>query len=653
MKVSEVYGPAPPDPPALATALELLAVGLWPIPITSPDDPRAGSPGKQPIGLEWGRNRHTRETLRTAWRTHPKAGVGLKLGKEAGVIDVEVDDPAVGEETLVDLFGGEVVETRGWTSTRGEHRLFRWDDRLARYGKPIIKLPGVEVRVGALEVDGKQFQSVCPPSADAAGVPRRWNEFHAVAPLPDSFFAALDRLASDAERARPAPATIPFRGPSDAIRSRYGLAALEREVAALEAEPEGGRNDRLNVAAFRLGQLVGSGCLDRDLVEPVLRQSALAAGLGEREVDATIRSGMDAGQVEPRDVDHLGRDASPRPAAAKYTPPGDDEPDPAPEDRDATAADLLEADVTIRWVWEGWFPLGVLTILASEPGVGKTRFCADLLRRINQKLPWPDGSENLLPAGSKVLWVPADNQHSEIGSFPAAFGFDPDALVLNAPVSSMYGGTMLDAPEDLRDFEARIKRVRPVFVFVDTSLNATDRSAHKPEDAKAFFKPLQEIAARTQTSIVCVTHLNAGGKPLGRRITGQGRVVIQLEMPDPEGQPGRRRLHVVKSHSLFPPPLGVTMGASGNDYDDAPPAAPEDAPARKGGPPSLIAECLEWLVDYLDDGEPRRVSDIRTASDRAGFDAKTLYVAKDRAEIREFMIERYKWWQLTTGEAPF
>lgn len=314
---------------------------------------------------------------------------------------------------------------------------------------------------------------------------------------------------------------------------------------------------------------------------------------------------------------------------------------PQPADGDATAADLVRINATIRWQWASWIPLGVLTILASEPGIGKTRLCADLLRRIYLGMPWPDGAPASLPAGATALWVAADNQHPELGTLPTEFGFPLEALYLNACKSNPFGGTMLDDVEDLKIFEARIKRLRPGLVFVDTSLNATDRSSHKPEDAKAFFVPLQQIAARMQTAIVCVTHLNAAGKPLGRRIEGQGRVVIMLERPDPDGQPKRRKLYVRKSNTLYPPALGVTMGDAGNTYDTNPPTEPETVEA---GPQRISAldRCLEWLLRELEGG-PKMLGVIRKACDDAGFAPKTFYAAKARLKLSEFKSEGRTW----------
>lgn len=182
----------------LETALELLASGFWPVPITANDDPNTLSPGKAPIGHAWGVERHTPESLRAVFEGYLplRAGVGLKLGPEAGVVDFEVEDREAGQASLLRLFGGELPETLGWDSTRGGHHLFRWDDQLKRYGKAIVKhrdLPGVELRLG-YHPDGKQYQSVCPPSPSAAGKAREWNGFTTVLPVPDSVYEVLDDL---------------------------------------------------------------------------------------------------------------------------------------------------------------------------------------------------------------------------------------------------------------------------------------------------------------------------------------------------------------------------------------------------------------------------------------------------------------------------
>lgn len=182
----------------LETALDLLTRGLWPIPITAIDDPNTVSPGKAPLGKAWGIERHTARSLREAFQRYQplEAGVGLKLGPEGGVIDIDVDEPDRAGPALARLFDGIVPPTLGWSSTRGHHWLFRWNGRLKTYGKAIIKnhpdYPGLELRLG-YHPNEQQYQSVCPPSIGTNGRPREWTGGPDIAELPECFFADLDR----------------------------------------------------------------------------------------------------------------------------------------------------------------------------------------------------------------------------------------------------------------------------------------------------------------------------------------------------------------------------------------------------------------------------------------------------------------------------
>ncbi|MCP4002648.1 MAG: hypothetical protein GY725_00495 [bacterium] len=87
---------------------------------------------------------------------------------------------------------------------------------------------------------------------------------------------------------------------------RYAQAALEAEVAAAREATEGARNETLNTSAFSLGQLVGGGILTRQLIETDLLRASEDNGLvtddGLDSVEATIRSGLDAGILEPRTI---------------------------------------------------------------------------------------------------------------------------------------------------------------------------------------------------------------------------------------------------------------------------------------------------------------------------------------------------------------
>lgn len=274
---------------ALPTALWMIRAGLWPVPIVSRQ--------KRPIGKAWGAAYPTRDKLLSTFERHHGAGVGTALGPAAGLVDFEID----AEEEAVALLGRiELPETLGWKSARGEHRLFLWDKRLdGLLGSTVAHFDGAELRAGR---DGKQLVSVCPPSVGDNRRCRRWNGVWEVAPLPESLLKELDRRRAQPIRQETLSGFNSREGTDRAGTSRYGEAALRYESKAVRTAREGTRNVTLNRAAFCLGQLVAAGVLSEENVEVELTEAALSAGLGEREIAATFKSGLKAGMLRPRQV---------------------------------------------------------------------------------------------------------------------------------------------------------------------------------------------------------------------------------------------------------------------------------------------------------------------------------------------------------------
>ena len=75
----------------------------------------------------------------------------------------------------------------------------------------------------------------------------------------------------------------------------YARSVLNGELAYLREAKVGERNYRLNRAAFRLGQLLATGSLDRGKVETRLTKCALATGLVLAEIEPVIQSALSAG----------------------------------------------------------------------------------------------------------------------------------------------------------------------------------------------------------------------------------------------------------------------------------------------------------------------------------------------------------------------
>jgi hypothetical protein len=195
------------------------------------------------------------------------------------------------DELAVLLSATRVVRTprRGW------HLYYRQPDEAignsASKIAPLIDIRGlggyVLIEPGATDDGAYRLLTDLPP-----------------APLPAFLRAAITAAAS-----LPAPPSRPLRQRGQwasrphlrlVPRPGYGSAALRDEATKVAAAANGERNHTLNVAAFRLGQLVTAGHLDEDEVRNELTTAGRTAGLGGRETERTIRSGLNGGVEKPR-----------------------------------------------------------------------------------------------------------------------------------------------------------------------------------------------------------------------------------------------------------------------------------------------------------------------------------------------------------------
>ncbi len=280
----------------LLAALAYAAAG-WPVlPVHTParyggcSCGRAGcrKPGKHPRTARGLLDATTEAaTIAAWWSRWPRANVGVRTGALV-VLDV---DGREGAQSLAAIEAAHVglPATRRVRTARGEHIYFY-------AAAQEVNCSAAQLGVG-LDVRGRGGYVIAPPSLHANGSRYSWNQTRDVASLPAWLAALLADARPEHERAR-LPSSV-VTAP-DARGARYLRAALAGEVAAVARAPVGARNDVLNRAAFRLGQIVGAGLGSSEQVVEPLMEVAQFVGLSDREALSTIRSGLRAGEAHPR-----------------------------------------------------------------------------------------------------------------------------------------------------------------------------------------------------------------------------------------------------------------------------------------------------------------------------------------------------------------
>jgi hypothetical protein len=241
--------------------------------------------GKKPVLKGWQSAPH--ETLQEALGWAAKGNVGLRTGRISGVVVIDADPGA-------DLSPLSLPETVTALTGRpgARHLYFHHDGPLGNSSGQLG--PHIDVKA-----DGGQvvFAGSVHPET---GVMYRWADGHSPAEIElvklPAHIRELLRKPDPPNASGPEPTVTPGRTREE----RYAAQALRLELNNIHNAVEGARNDTLNKAAFSLGTLIGGGSLDRKDVEDALRQAALAVGLEQPEVDATINSGIESGLKHPR-----------------------------------------------------------------------------------------------------------------------------------------------------------------------------------------------------------------------------------------------------------------------------------------------------------------------------------------------------------------
>lgn len=691
---------------SLSAAISLHRLGYWSH-LIHPDE-------KRPIGKGWGLKRWDKPKLKRTARSCPTAGAGVSLGPERApdggwLMDVEVDGQG-GEDSLVTFLGGEVPDTPSWGSARGGHALFGPDgDRLqkllveagAEEGKDdkgkgawhLDELPGLELRIGGYKDDGtvKQIQSVVPPTVGTDGQKRRWrvSPRKPVAPLPEAAYAFLEAIAerkaiqaeeplAEAEDTAAAGMTIKATATTrESLIEAYAAKAIANECDAVENAGAGGRNNRLNVAAFSLGQLIGAKALMRSEVEQALTEAARRAGLdrdpgcGERGIAATIKSGLNTGEKKPRDLSGIGSNGRAHSHGGNGKPnPGDRKPadtgDGAAIEWGKLSLEQLGVewasdieDEPIEWVNDLRTATGKLHITAGAGGLGKSQHMIAKAAAVTTGGKFPDGGQ-CRRSGVVIILACEDGRADTIVPRLKAAGADLTKVSIQKTTLIIPGKDGKPALIDFVNFQNReyweelFKRLEPVLLIADPvpAFMGRDVNDHRNADVRRVLEPFIELLEKYRVAMECGTHVGKSFKD--RTATDQilGSVAysnlarrVDMTWMDLE-VPGR---FIVTNPKLTigPPQPAIAYSIEGYSYDkggktittsrckfeektfvideyDLAQGQREARRGRRGPEPAKLEDLVRFLFEFMKGKGPLFLSDIIDAVGKAGHIGKQV-----------------------------
>ena len=255
--------------------------------------PTDGAAGKHPA-VKWGTEATNDLEQILTWFSHDGfTGIGISCGpSRLYVVDVDAYKPEAAESFRW-LTKNRYLLPRtlsAVTPSGGAH--YYYDAPSPALRNSNASLPGIGRKLAGFDGRGDGGFVVALPTRRADGVEYEF--------LPDQWAAQpvatpdwLHPNAAPAPPPGPSPPAHTLQPLEQIERVHYAFDALKGHARSVESAAEGTRQTALFQAASVLGRLVAAGDIDRHPVEQRLSAAGRAAGLGDKEIRATLKYHID------------------------------------------------------------------------------------------------------------------------------------------------------------------------------------------------------------------------------------------------------------------------------------------------------------------------------------------------------------------------
>jgi len=304
--------------------------------------------------------------------------------------------------------------------------------------------------------------------------------------------------------------------------------------------------------------------------------------------------------------------------------------------------------VPLRWLWPGKIPMGKLTLLVGDPGLGKSVITLDLAARVSMGAAWPDGSEGDDP-GDVIIFSAEDDAADTIRPHLEIAGADLDRIFILKSVKRSDGHKYLfSLVDDLVALKECIDQlggsVHLVVIDPISAYLGNDVDSHNNTSVRAVLAPLAELAAMTTAAFAGVSHLNKGAGTAIYRIQGSiaftaAARAVWAVAKDPHDETGHRRLLLPVKNNLAPDSGGLGYeiedvgGQAAIHWGEAISTNTAEALEHEG-PEELSGrqEATEFLKNLLQDGAVAAI-EVFKAARACAISEKTLKRAKKEMGI--------------------
>jgi AAA domain len=311
------------------------------------------------------------------------------------------------------------------------------------------------------------------------------------------------------------------------------------------------------------------------------------------------------------------------------------------------------APETVKWLWYPYIPLGKLTLVEGDPGIGKSWFTCALAATLTTggKLP---GQHAPMPP-QKVMMVNSEDGLADT-MVPRLMQAGAD-LRLIASLRENIEKPFVLTPDNLIALEEMVHKIGPLATIILDPLTAylgEKVDMHRANEVRSVMAGLIKLAEHTNCAIVCVRHLRkeAGGKALFKGLgsidfAASVRSILYVGSTD-KGD------NCIAHSKCNLAPKGRTMKYEVKDgrfeWKGFCDYSADDLAGMSGVKAKAVDCAVEWLQEFLADGPEPALAGMGAAI-AAGHTSSTINRAK-RGVVRSFQRDRTWWWTLADAPLP-
>lgn len=299
----------------------------------------------------------------------------------------------------------------------------------------------------------------------------------------------------------------------------------------------------------------------------------------------------------------------------------------------------------VEWLIEGFVPLGKLTLLAGDPGQGKSLVTTELTARVSRGDCWLDGPA--CQRGNVVILSAEDGASDTIVPRLQAANADLSRIRISGVEN------LISLPGEIKKLEDVIKHGNVRLIVVDplNSFLGENINPHQDASVRRALAPLAALAGKTNAAVLVVFHLNKDsgreGKAALYRPTGSIGFVAAaraafLLAPNPSDA-NQRMLALLKFNLGPPPPSwafeiraynfeadGQTISTARIEWVGESNLSADDLlrPTSRGPRPDKLEAAKAFLSEMLEDEEWHPSGPIIDAAKASGVAYRTLTDAR-------------------------